>query len=69
MCIYIYVYTHIYIYTHVYTYINIYTDYDMIGSDMTRCNVSTRSEYSTIKRPPEYCQDGTVTHLNHNRLL
>ena len=21
------------------------------------------------KGPPEYCQDGTVTHLNYNRLL
>ena len=22
-----------------------------------------------LKGPPEYCQDGTVTHLNYNRLL
>ena len=25
--------------------------------------------YSIIKGPPEYCQDGTVTLLNYNRLL
>ena len=22
----------------------------------------------SVKGPPEYCQDGTVTHLNYNRL-
>ena len=25
--------------------------------------------HACIKGPPEYCQDGTLTHLNYNRLL
>ena len=32
-----------------------------------RLGVSRAAVFALIKGPPEYCQDGTVTHLNYNR--
>ena len=45
---------HVYIYIYVYTYM--YT-------------VCVYIHIYIYKGTPEYCQDGTVTHLNFNRLL
>ena len=66
MCMYVYIY--IYIYTYVYT-LSVHTkSYD--ANIMQGTLWVWGSHPSRIsKGPPEYCQDGTVTHLNYNRLL
>ena len=46
------------------------------GTTSTNPNLSVDSKFpdhynhaAYLKGPPEYCQDGTVMHLNYNRLL
>ena len=68
-----YMYVYIYIYIYMYIYIYIYIPTSVNGIDPRSALVTTTPATTTcrcyIKGPPEYCQDGTVTHLNYNRLL
>ena len=48
---------------YIYIYIYCYT------SSVRQAVPPDREPDAPAKGPPEYCQDGTVMHLNYNRLL